>query len=361
MRVLIRQRKAMAVCFVVMLGVCINTQAQTVSRKPLGDRNKAYFDSLRKMNYNYVLPAWGKRVYKKGFDIPYPLGIMVNYFYGKQNILISNMSIGISTPDKTLPPVNVDNFVKFKSVQAIAQNVNIRADAYVLPFLNVYGMFNYFPKAKTEVELSAPVSLTSSATQSGYAYGFGVMGAGGFGPVWVQADFNVTWAKMELLSNKVFTTIMGFRMGHTFPLGNNPQQNIAVWIGTMGLSVNAETKGEVYLKDVLPDVPQSKIDEIKQSYGNWYNNQPAVKKAVVDRIMQALQDRVNGNNIDDVKIIYEMDKRPEQKWAGLVGVQYQMNKRWQLRTEANIVGNRSSIMASINYRFLGFKRKQKGT
>jgi hypothetical protein len=357
MRIPIRQRKAL-VCFVVILTAGICAQAQTVSRKPLGKKNKAYSDSLKKMDYNYVLPAWGKRVYKKGFDIPYPMGIMVNYFYGKQDLIISNMNIGVSTPDKTLGPVNVDEFIKFKNVESSAQNINIRADAYLFPFLNVYGMFNYFPKTKTTVELSAPVSLTSGAEQSGHALGVGIMGAGGVGPVWLQADFNMTWANMELLNNTVFTTVMGIRVGHTFPFYEKPQQNIAVWVGAMGLSINAETKGEVYLKDVLPDVPQSKIDEIKQSYGNWYNNLTPVKKQVVDRIVQALQDKVDGKNIDDVKIIYEMDKRPVQKWAGLVGVQYQMSKRWQLRAEANVLGNRSSIMTSINYRFLGFKRKQ---
>jgi len=37
---------------------------------------------------------------------------------------------------------------------------------------------------------------------------------------------------------------------------------------------------------------------------------------------------------------------------GIIGIQYQMNKRWMLRSEGGIIGDRKSLLLSLNYRFL---------
>jgi len=46
-----------------------------------------------------------------------------------------------------------------------------------------------------------------------------------------------------------------------------------------------------------------------------------------------------------------------QMWNGLFGMQFQLNKHWQFRTEAGLVGDRKSFLFSINYRFQGFRKK----
>ncbi len=43
----------------------------------------------------------------------------------------------------------------------------------------------------------------------------------------------------------------------------------------------------------------------------------------------------------------------------LVGTQYQLNKHWQLRAEGGVVGDRKSLLLSLNYRFLGFKKNKR--
>src|ERR1700744_3513001 len=60
--------------------------AQSVSRKHISGRHQHYYDSLVEMDYHRVFPLYGDRVYKKGFDIPFPFGIMVNNFYGRQDV-----------------------------------------------------------------------------------------------------------------------------------------------------------------------------------------------------------------------------------------------------------------------------------
>ncbi|MFT3823710.1 MAG: hypothetical protein QM731_07305 [Chitinophagaceae bacterium] len=340
--------------------VCCQARAQNISSKHLSDSHKEYYDSLAKMNYNRVFPILGDKVYKRGFDIPFPFGVMINSFYGSQGITISNIKVGIKGTDTALGPVDLSDVIEFSDVTAKGYNVNTRVDLWVLPFLNVYGMLNWFPRASTSVSLSKPVELSTKATQHGWAWGLGIMGAGGVGPVWIQADYNMTWADMELLDNKVFTQIVGIRMGHAFTSHKNAERNISLWIGMMGMFINNNTVGQIALSDIFPGMTQEQIDNIKNSYNNWYDDLSAVKQKVVDKIVENLQDRIDGHPVKDTYITYQMNKSVKSRWAGLVGAQYQVNKRWQIRTECNFIGkDRFSLLTSLNYRFMGFKKKTK--
>ena len=341
-----------------LLVVSLSLNAQNVARKHISDKHQTYYDSLKNMKYDRLLPIWGDRVYKRGFDIPFPFGIMVNNFFGNQKMDIGNIHLGIREGDSIHGPVDLSKVIQFGDVEARVYNINIRADAYIFPFLNVYLMANYLPKATTHVTLTKPISLSTTAEQDGWAYGFGIMGAGGVGPFWLQADYNATWADMQLLDNKVFTQIIGIRLGHVIPNKKDPQKNVSFWIGMMGMFLNNETVGEIALNDLFPGLPQEKIDEIKQSYSDWYNDLGKPQQKVVDKIVQGLQDRLNGINVDDTYIMYTLDKKPKSKWAGVVGAQYQLSKRWQFRAESNCIGgDRYSLLLSVNYRFLGFKKK----
>ena len=163
---------------------------------------------------------------------------------------------------------------------------------------------------------------------------------------------------MELLKNKVFTQVVGIRLGQVFPSKVSPQRNVSVWVGAMAIILNNETNGEVSLDEALPDIPQGKVDEIKQSYSEWYNKLSPVGQKVADKIVEKLEDKLSGISTADTYITYEMDKAPKSRWAGLVGAQYQFNKRWQLRAESNFISDaRFSILLSVNYRFQGFKKK----
>lgn len=336
-------------------GLC----AQNVSRKHTGDKHRHYYDSLMQMNYNRLFPIYGDRVYKKGFDIPFPFGIMVNNFYGRQDVDISNVKVGLRTADSTIGPVDMSKVLQFGNVTAKAYNVNARIDAWILPFLNVYTLLAWIPAASTYVQLTKPVDITSDPQQHGWAWGCGIMGAGGIGPVWVQADYDVTWADMQLLKNKVVTQVVGIRAGHTFTSNASAERNISVWCGMMGLFLNNQTVGEIPIADVFPGITQEKIDAIKASYHNWYNGLNPVGQQVADKIVGKLQDKVNGLPADNTNITYQLDKRLSSKWAGILGAQYQFSKKWQLRAESNLIGSRFSMLLSLNYRFLGFKKRTK--
>jgi hypothetical protein len=336
----------------------VNSLWSQMPIKHLSEKHKRYYDSLGNMDYDRIFPVFGSKVYKRGFDIPFPFGIMINTFHGKQAIELSNINIGLRGPNETIGPINLDNVIEFGKVEATALNINVRADMWVFPFLNVYGLLAYLPSAKTTVEIVKPVQISTNPKQDGWAYGFGVMGAFGLGPVWVQGDYNLTWAEMELLQNKVVTQVAGVRMGHVFVLKNDPEKNISLWVGMMGIFLNNQTVGEIPITQIFPGLTPDNVTQARQNYNSVSNLTPP-QKEVLDKIFEKLTDRISGLPVDDIYITYEMDKAPKSEWAGLLGAQYQISKRWQLRAESNFIGkDRLSFLASVNYMFLGFRKKK---
>lgn len=327
-----------------------NVSGQQYASTRVKDKYQAYTDSLKQVEYNYVFPIWGQQAYSKGFDIPYPAGLMGNYMWMRQGIIIDNLQLGVKTDNVDIPLTPVD-FIEFGDNLNTSYSVNVRPDLWIFPFLNVYGIFGY-GNSDTEVNLTFPVELQSVVNQDLRTAGVGLMGAGGIGPVWISADFNFTWNKPALLDKPVLVNVLGVRLGHTFEFKNRPHSNLAVWAGGMRASMSSETRGEIQLIDVISPDAWERRDEIVQDYYNWYENEATPpQKIVADRVLTPIIERLEAADGSTI-IRYGMDKQVEQKWNGIVGIQYQLNKRWMLRSEGGIIGNRKSFLISLNYRFL---------
>ena len=341
--------KHKCILFLLLIFFIPGLKAQYTTTK-IKTKNEAYTDSLKQVEYNYTFPILGQGAYKKGFDIPYPAGIMGNYMWLKQNIVLNNMQLGLKTDELDIPLTDV-NFIEFGDNINTSFSINVRPDLWILPFLNVYGIFGY-GESTTEVNIVAPLELLSVVDQSLTTAGFGVMGAGGIGPVWFSVDANWTWSKPLLLDKPVLVKVVGIRVGHTFKFEHKPESNIALWAGAMRVEMNSETSGEIKLIDALPPEAWDRRDEIVSDYYDWYNNEATpVQKIAADKVLTPIVERIE--NADGESIVrYGMDKQVKEKWNGTLGVQYQLNKRWMFRSEAGLIGNRKSFLVSLNYRFL---------
>ena len=60
--------------FTVTMQNVVNGQGQAGAK--LGPAYQAYIDSIKNKPYPYIFPIWGKRLAKKGFDLPLAAGIM---------------------------------------------------------------------------------------------------------------------------------------------------------------------------------------------------------------------------------------------------------------------------------------------
>jgi len=343
-----------------------NAQAQYATTK-VKSKHHLYTDSLKQVEYNYLLPVWGQGAYSQGFDIPYPMGIMGNFFWTNQALLINNLQLGYhgKNVDAELQPIVDDNGVEilgFGDNFNESYSVNVRPDVWVFPFLNVYGIFGY-GHSHTEVNINRlgdrEFDFTSVVDQGIRTAGFGVMAAGGIGPVWFSADFNFTWNKPELTENATRVNVMGIRMGHTFVFKRKPERNIALWVGTMGIKMQTDTYGSVTMKDALPDDIWDRRDEIVGDYRDWYDNEATLgQKIIADKILTPIMDGLEARNGDGI-VDYGIEKQVKDRWNMLIGAQFQYNKHWMLRSEIGFLGSRESFLLSLNYRFLGFKKKSK--
>jgi len=321
----------------------------------VNEKFRAYTDSLKQVEYTNVFPIWGQKAYKKGFDIPYPTGVMVNYMYLKQGLIIDNLQLGLLTNNLDIALTPVD-FIEFGDNYSSANTVMVRPDVWVFPFLNVYGLLGY-GQSRTEVNLTFPIELQSIVEQSVRTTGFGITAAGGVGPVWLAIDTNLTWNKPEHLDEAVRVTTFGLRVGHNFVYQHKPERNFGIWVGAMKVKLGSETVGEIRMGDIFPQEVFDRATEIETSYYEWLNslnpNNPidAAKINKANEILTPIVDRIASADGESL-IRYGIEKKAKQEWNGVVVAQFQYNKNWMFRTEAGVVGDRKSVLLSVNYRFL---------
>ncbi|RKD90199.1 hypothetical protein [Mangrovibacterium diazotrophicum] len=321
----------------------------------------AQYSSLHKgdtihTEYPYRFPLLGDKAYDKGFDMPYPWGGMFNFFTAKQDIVIPEVAVGFSEgmiPD--VPVTDLTDLIEFGTLNAKATSINVRPDLWVLPFLDVYGIFGK-AYAETTVELTYPIQMKTVAELEGTSLGFGVTGAGGLGKYFIVLDGNWVWTNMSNFKEPVKTGIFSMRVGRAFKVSQKPGSNLAWWVGTMRVNMGGVTEGNIPLASVIPTETWEKRDEIVDTYWNWYDNEATIaQKLLADKTLTPIVNKLEAADGSGM-IHYRIRKSPKQKWNMIVGGQYQLNKHHQFRGEVGFIGNRKSLLLSYNYRF-GFKMK----
>jgi len=304
-----------------------------------------YVDSIKRSTYPYTFPAWGQKIVKKGIDLLLPAGVMVNYFSGSQQMTISDLKVGFNDGQ----PVPL-NFIKFGEVKANFQSISTRVDLWVLPFVNLYGIFGE-SYATTHVNITDPVDFSSTAKFNGPTAGLGLSVGGAVRGLFGVGDYNNTWTSLDNIKGAVYTQSISFRLGHAINFTSHPEMNITLWVGTSGIFVNRTTEGTISVADISPTVSQETLDEIKNGTAAWFQTLTPAQQVVTKQIAQAISDKIAGLDVKDATISYSLNKRATHHWSMLAGSQYQLNHRWQFRTEAGFLGGRTSFLGSVNYRF----------
>jgi hypothetical protein len=337
-----------------------------------------YTKESQDKEYPYILPIWGKKVAEKGFDLPYSAGIGVNYLWQNSDLVISNVSIGFNGG----PLYNVDELIRFNSTSAESWGINIRPDVWVLPFLNVYGIFAR-AESNTIVDVSVVLpgveeseelfSIQTSPEFSSQTTGFGITPTMGVFGGWIALDMNFTWTDVDKQEKPVFAFIFDPRIGKTFKLGNRQDRNISFWVGGFRVKVNRDTKGSLPLGDALPidewnakiEVGQQKVGEAQVELDTWWESLTPREQAnpvnqirretnqrkinVAATVLNAADDAVD--NAENSTLDYTLDKRQEKLWSMTLGSQFQLNKSWMLRAEYGFSSGREQFFIGLQYRF----------
>ena len=232
----------MAKRFIILLigsALCISVLAQNTTDKLIGKKNAQVLDSMKTIDYPYLLPIWGKKVAQKGFRLQKSAGMSVQYIYQQSDVVINNLQIGFNNG----PKYNLDEIVRFDKAETTTNGVNIRPDFWILPFLNVYAIF---AKSKTATAINAGVwipdssntwnKITTIDTKANFdatTYGFGITPTVGVGGFFLILDMNWSWSDISALDKPAAAFVFGPRLGK-ISLG---QINlIKVWLfGLVGL------------------------------------------------------------------------------------------------------------------------------
>ncbi len=303
------------------------------------------YENTKTLNNPYILPVGGKKLGEKGFLFPYPVGIMLNGYMGNQDVSISDLTVGINNAagDVVIPDISLDEVVGFSKVTASVKNINMRADIWALPFLDVYGIFG---KAWVETEVGIgsiagqPVDINTQADFNGYVYGYGAMLTGGIRSIFFSLDFNQVWTHFDQMKNDNSAINLAPRVGYIFHYEGQPEKNISVWTGAGRVFLNNKTEGSINLSDIAPDMGENYKTQ------TWYENLTPVQQKLADEVVTNFVDKNKGDVIN-----YSLDKSPTKNWCMILGAQYQMNRHWQFRVETNFLGGRQSGLISANYRF----------
>ncbi len=341
-------RKVNIISILVFLFVPFLLSGQTDAGVKIIPKQGDLYENAKNLNNPYKLPIGSKKLGAKGFLLPYPIGVMLNGYMGDQDVTISDLSIGINNASggAIIPQASLDNIVDFSEVTASVRNFNMRSDIWVLPFLDVYGIFG---KAWVETQVGIgsiagqPVNIHTKANFDGYVYGFGTMLTGGVRSIFFSLDFNKVWTHFDEMENDNSAINLAPRVGYIFHIEGKPERNISLWTGAGRVFLNNETKGTVSLAEVAPNFGENY--KTQDWYVNLEENHPQEAK-IVDQVVENFIDKNKGDVVN-----YSLSKKPSHNWCMILGAQYQLSRHWQFRVESNFLGGRKSGLISANYRF----------
>jgi len=315
----------------VLLGLLVATPA--AAQNPDLILSQAERDSILR-NYRQVFPIWGKKAIAAGFDVPYSTGVNVIGMYLNQGLEFGQL--GLSTGDN---PIQGVDFIAFGENTSEAITANGRLDLWVLPFLNVYGLFGT-ASSTTTVNVTAPVEFQTVVENVGAYRGVGFTAAMGVKRNFLAFDMNWVWTDVDRLDQPVRGRSMGIRYGRTLRMGRS--NRMSVWLGTMNQRLVAETKGSIAVSEALPPAVRDSLVDYQTE--QWYIDLGPAGQQAADSLMDEII-----NRYDSGKINYSMNKSLTTPWNMLIGGNYEIGKRWAFRAEAGLIG-RWSLMTNVVYR-----------
>ncbi len=364
------------------IGVAVTSSvAQVYSDKVAGKKNEALRDSLKEMEYPYILPIWGEKATKKGFNLPYSAGLSVQYFWQQSDLVLDNLLVGFNGGTM----YNLDEIVQFNKAKATAYATTIRPDVWLFPFLNVYGILGkasastdvgfgiYGPDPNNPGARKEYLNTETKIEFNTTTFGFGMTPTIGVAGCFLALDMNMAWTDVPQLAKPARSFIFGPRLGKTFMLNREKERAIAIWTGGFRVSLKSETSGSIPLSDAIDmntiDAKvanaYTQIGEAQEGVNTWWAGLTAAEKInpvniaayVKDNAALALAGNVvagldqAATNAANSTVQYSMDKRPKDKWNFIVGGQYQLNKHLMFRGEYGFLASRSQYIVGIQYRF----------
>ena len=308
--------------------------------------------------WNHVLPFGGQTAIYNGYNLPLPFGISLLYSHVKQHQNISNMKVGYNGNSSVgnnqinthISPQNIDpSLFRFDNFETDTQTPQLKIDAWVLPFLNVFatvgklsgttdlGMVlggdqllnslnNHLPEwamcipgkhgqnCRNKVDRIKELAggdhkANTSVDIEGYSYTYGAMIAGATGDWFYTMPISYTQTHMKKASVDGGTINIQPRIGYNFEL-------------LRGYKLSLYT-GASYM-------------QTKQTISGSY--------------------KPGGTAVPDQNqagaISFQVDQQNQNPWAGVIGFNLNINQYFSAAFESSgIAGDRNQYVVMVNGRF----------
>ncbi|MGL4474906.1 MAG: virulence protein [Shewanella sp.] len=280
------------------------------------------------VNAEAWLPLFADEAIAKGYVLPEPFGLSIGAMHVEQGIEVDSIGFGGLNhplfPNRPLAPNAID--ISAEQGDQQSQVYTLRADAWLLPFLNVYaiaGKMTGYTETKVHINKVQLIPGRPPITQGlpsfdfrldldGYLYGGGIVIAGGVGNWFTLIDASLTNTRLTVIDGNINAFVLSPRIGYDFSDKGLP---LRLWVGGMYQEVEQELSGKISDLDLGP-------------VGN------ELIKAV-DRNGEAR---------------FDVEQHLTTPWNTLVGFQYLISNDWSLVGEVGL-GGRQSGMLSLEYRF----------
>jgi hypothetical protein len=251
------------------------------------------------------LPLWGREAREKGFDLPLPFGVGLTYTYIHQNMVVSDVKIEGH-------PLNVT----LRDAATATHTGVFRADAWLLPFLDVYALFGETAGVtKPALAFSNGQVIESEVDYNRFSYGGGLTLAGGWKACFLTLDAN--WTTGEIVSKERGQVgdkpIQSFTLTPRFGtlISSGRLGTGSLWVGGMFLLASSEIHDKV-------DLSQN----------------PRLAELV-------------GTD----SLAYSVRVEPKDNWNLLIGGNWEINKRWSITAEVGGVMDRFHTIGAVMWRF----------
>ncbi|WP_075589895.1 hypothetical protein [Labilibacter marinus] len=329
-------------------------------------------------DWPYSMPILGKQASERGYKIQLPYGLNVNYVYNRMDLEISSFDMTIGNdPNSPLNQlisehVTLDN-LNFTNTIARSNGMNLRADVWILPFLNMYGIYAN-NTGTTEVSLKptwfdeegnlilALPEIKSSVDFAANSYGIGTTVVGKlYRDYFFSIDANMTWSHSELLKTPARLAVVSARVGDRIKVGKNSM--LALYVGGMyrGFMDNDGNFGSIAIQQALPNLGSNalpaiddKIDSNNQKIAGLDPNKPLEQKQIE---LLEQQNKILGElgtafeNIIASDVDYGIKKDIINNWSVQFGYNLEINKNLTIRGEFGKGTGNDFVLTGIQYRF----------
>lgn len=251
----------------------------------------------REERWSDFLPLLGAAAREEGYVLPHPFGISLGYMYQSQPFDVH--SIAFSIDDS--PSITFGDFLKMENLKVVDENMTLRFDTWVLPFLNFYGILGQskgqargdlvtsdfeipplcdisticdsIPPALVPPKWDQPTPIASTSTPivlnySGLTLGGGVTVAGGYKDFFGMIDYNHTETDLDVANEDAVAKVLSTRIGWNGRLGG---WHGSLWVGAMQQNIRQVLDIQVPGLPLVVEIDQETASPINYLVGGRWN------------------------------------------------------------------------------------------